>query len=73
MMETDKWQPMIPADEWNAKHPPGTPVRYYPVRGRLESIVTVTRSAAWTLPNGIVVVQLQGRAGSFTVEAVIPL
>jgi hypothetical protein len=35
------------AAEWNAKVPAGTPVRYFPVLGQPESVVSKTRSPAW--------------------------
>lgn len=38
------------ADEWNAAHPVGTPVRYWPVMPKREgeAVDTVTRSEAWS-------------------------
>ncbi len=67
------------ADEWNAKHPPGTPVIYYPImKGGQPFIVkgeksttpveTETRSEAWQLGGGIAVVSLVGKTGGVRLE-----
>lgn len=54
------------ADEWNAAHPVGTPVRYWPVlppHPGIEPLDTVTRSEAWTLGHGEPVASVKGRTG----------
>lgn len=47
------------ADEWNAAHPVGTPVRFWPVMPKREgeAVDTVTRSEAWTSSRAIVLVK----------------
>lgn len=44
------------AETWNATHAVGAKVRYWPVE-------TNTRSEAWTLGDGSVVVMIVGRTG----------
>ncbi len=54
------------ADSWNAAHPIGTTVRYWPVYPPIDSIPpqdTTTRSEAWELGDGSVVVKVVGIAG----------
>jgi len=54
------------AGSWNAAHPVGECVRYWPVYPPVESVPPVetrTRSEAWTLGDGSVVVCIDGRAG----------
>lgn len=57
------------ADEWNADCPIGTPVEYCAVLGgdsgtRYEPpLVTRTRSEAWTLGDGTVIVKIEGLTG----------
>lgn len=49
------------ADEWNAKYPNGTRVRYRSAGS--EPVDTSTRSYAWALGHGEAVVAIHGRAG----------
>ena len=58
------------AAQFNKKYPVGTPVKYHPVIGRPEHWETETRSTAWTLPSGHVVVQIKGRSGSVSINAI---
>lgn len=54
------------AESWNAEHPVGTAVRYWPIWPPMDSVPpidTVTRSAAWALGDGAVVVCIEGRSG----------
>jgi hypothetical protein len=51
------------AEEFNARYPVGTPVRYFPVFGEPFNEMTRTRTPAWVLGNGSPVVSLCGRAG----------
>lgn len=54
------------AEGWNATHPVGTPVRYWPVYPPIDSVPpvdTMTRSEAWALGDGTVVVCIAGRSG----------
>lgn len=51
---------------WNAAHPIGTRVRYWPILPPIDSappLDTTTRSEAWTLGDGSVVVKVVGRSG----------
>lgn len=51
---------------WNAAHPVGTRVRYWPIYPPIESVPpvdTVTRSEAWALGDGSAVVCVDGMAG----------
>lgn len=54
------------ADSWNAAYPVGTKVRYWPVYPPIDSIQpvdTTTRSEAWALGDGTVVVSIAGKSG----------
>lgn len=54
------------AESWNAAHPVGTWVRYWPVLPPIDSappLDTTTRSEAWCLGDGTVVVKIVGRTG----------
>lgn len=54
------------AESWNAAHPVGTKVRYWPVYPPIDGIHpedTTTRSEAWALGDGSVVVSVVGRTG----------
>jgi hypothetical protein len=59
------------AEEWNAAHPVGTAVRYwaiYPPKDGDGPIDTVTRSEAWALGDGTVVVLIKGKTGGVRVS-----
>lgn len=54
------------AESWNAAHPVGTAVRYWPVYPPVDGtppLNTTTRSEAWALGDGSVVVSVVGRTG----------
>lgn len=51
------------AEQWNREYPPGTPVRYWPLKNGRDFIDTRTRSEAWELGHGETVVKLDGRTG----------
>lgn len=54
------------SESWNAAHPVGTRVRYWPIYPPIEAVPpidTTTRSEAWTLGDGTVVVCIVGRSG----------
>ncbi len=56
----------LTATEFNQRFVVGQPVVYTPVRGReatIPPLVTTTRSEAWELGGGTVVVAIKGRAG----------
>ncbi|MFB6813064.1 hypothetical protein ACFCV8_00755 [Streptomyces sp. NPDC056347] len=65
-------QPMT-ADEWNARHPVGTPVLAYPGTRDAEPLDTVTRTPAWTLGHGAAVVSVEGEAGGICLTHVDPI
>lgn len=60
-------------EEWNALFHVGTPVRFWPVRGRAAYEDTQTESEAWALGDGSVVVLVDGRSGGVAVEHCEPL
>lgn len=54
------------AAQWNATHPVGTSVRYWPIWPPIDCVPpvdTVTRSEAWHLGDGTVVVLIAGQSG----------
>lgn len=59
----------LTADEFNAKYPVGTPVRYYPLLDErrnpmgMPPVESVTRTPAWNLGHGDPVVSIEGRTG----------
>lgn len=62
--------PKMSAAEFNAKFPVGTEFDYYSVRGGrevCEPFQTKTRSEAWTLGHGAVVVACDGKAGGLDI------
>lgn len=56
------------ATEFNKRHPIGTKVRYFPIKGKKEHIDTETRSEAWTLGSGHIVVSLKDKSGGVSIE-----
>lgn len=61
------------AESWNAAYPAGTVVRYWPIYPPIESVSPVdtrTRSEAWTLGDGSVVVLIEGKAGGVALSHV---
>lgn len=53
-------------ESWNAAHPVGTAVRYWPVYPPVDGVApldTKTRSEAWALGDGSVVVSVVGKTG----------
>lgn len=60
------YRPAHTAESWNAQYPVGTAVRYWPVYPPVNGeppVDTKTRSEAWTLRDGSVVVLIDGRRG----------
>lgn len=54
------------AESWNADHPIGTRVRYWPIwppSDGFPSVESETRSEAWALGDGSVVVLIAGKSG----------
>lgn len=63
-------------DEWNARHPIGTSVRYWPLVSEPDNYTdTVTRSVAEVLSGHTAVVWLAGKAGCVALDhcAALPL
>ena len=56
------------AEEFNDTYPVGTLVRYQPVKGYVERVDTCTRSGAWTLGHGAVVVKIEGQVGGVSID-----
>ncbi len=60
-------------DNWNAKHPIGTPVtRYKLIKPLREPQETKTRSEAWLMGGHTAMVMVEGLAGGVMVESVKP-
>jgi hypothetical protein len=55
-------------ETWNATFPPGTPVDYYPTRGFGDVRKSKTRSKAWALGHGAIVVQIEDQSGGVSIE-----
>ena len=58
---------------WNINYPPGTPVRYWSVKGNQSYVDTVTRSVAWKLSNGEILVKIDGQSGGVSINHLMPL
>lgn len=61
----------LSVEEFNRLCPIGTEVVYYPVLGDKKSERTVTRSEAWELASGHVVVKIKGRTGGVAIANLI--
>ncbi len=60
------------AEEWNARHPIGTPVVYVPNAGDPQhALRTRTRSNAWALGHGEAVVLVDFRTGCVALDHLI--
>lgn len=60
------------AEEFNQQYPIGTHVTYFPVTGRLSGESrTTTRSKAWTLESGQVLVLIEGKTGGVHIDNVV--
>lgn len=58
----------LTAAEFNELYPVGTRVRFYPLRGEPQFEESRTRSVAWALGHGDVVVLIEGRTGGVSIE-----
>ena len=56
------------AEEFNAKYPIGSLCHYFPIKGEPSHQVTKTRSEAWALGHGDVVVAVEGRTGGVLID-----
>lgn len=61
------------ADDWNARHPVGTPVLFWPGVREGEGRESKTRSEAWALGCGVAVVAVEGHSGGIALDHVEPL
>ena len=57
--------------QWNDRYPIGTPVRYFPIKGQPECRHTKTRSEAWALGHGAIVVKVEGQAGGVSIDHLV--
>lgn len=58
------------AEDFNAAHPVGTPVRYWPGLRRGDGIESVTRTPAWCMGGHTPVVTVEGYAGGIALTHV---
>lgn len=63
----------ICADMFNQKFPVGSRFNYFPVKGIPDSVEVVTRTEAWALGHGAVVVSVNGRAGGVSIAHLKPV
>ncbi|MCB5309239.1 MULTISPECIES: hypothetical protein [Yersinia] len=63
----------LSADKFNQKYPVGSSFKYFPIMGIPDSVEVVTRTEAWTLGHGAVVVSVSGRAGGVSIEHMKPV
>ncbi len=69
-MRSDRRKPKaMTADEWNAKHPVGTPVLVRPIISDPPAYKSRTRSEAWLLGHGDATVLIEGKSGGYFVGA----
>jgi hypothetical protein len=57
-------------EEFNQLFEPGTPVKYHPVIGQPFALPTKTRSEAWEMDSGQLVVQVEGKSGCVSLAAI---
>ncbi|CNI64598.1 hypothetical protein [Yersinia pekkanenii] len=63
----------LSADKFNQKYPVGSSFNYFPIMGIPDSVEVVTRTEAWALDYGAVVVSIIGRAGGVSIEHLKPI
>jgi hypothetical protein len=59
------------AEEFNQRIPIGTPVLYFPSSNSIEFITAATRTEAWELGSGQVVVSITGKSGGVSIAHVV--
>lgn len=64
-------EPDMSVDAFNDTYAIGTACRYYPVAGDSEHLKTRTRSEAWALGHGAVVVKVEGKAGGVDINHLV--
>lgn len=62
----------VSASNFNRRFPVGSRFRYYPVPGIPDWYYVTTRSEAWHMKNGRVVVRVEGMIGGFSVNRMEP-
>jgi len=60
--------PKMTAEEFNTQYPVGTPVMYYSVKTSEHGVTTSTRTPAFDLGSGHVLVSLAGKAGGVSID-----
>ncbi|WP_347253479.1 hypothetical protein [Leminorella grimontii] len=63
----------ISAERFNELYPVGALFRYYHIRGVPDYTTVTTRTPAWALGHGAVVVSVSGRAGGVSIEHLEPI
>uniref|UniRef100_UPI001643BCEE hypothetical protein n=1 Tax=Yersinia rohdei TaxID=29485 RepID=UPI001643BCEE len=63
----------LSAERFNQKYPVGSSFNYFPNRGIPDSVEVVTRTEAWALGHGAVVVSVNDRAGGLSIEHLKPV
>jgi hypothetical protein len=63
----NKWSDLELA-QWAQRHPVGTRVRYWPVRGYEEFRDSTVRSEPWRLGHGMPIVKIEGTAGGVAID-----
>ncbi|EKN3995807.1 hypothetical protein [Yersinia enterocolitica] len=63
----------LSADKFNQKYPVGSCFHYFSIKGIPDSVEVVTRTEAWALGHGDVVVSVNGRAGGLHIEHMKPV
>lgn len=61
----------LTAEAFNVAYPVGAACRYYPIAGEREHDKTKTRSEAWTLGHGALVVKIDGHTGGVDVNHLV--
>jgi hypothetical protein len=61
------------AEKWNAVHPIGTPVLFWPGSRDDHGRQSVTRTPAWVLASGAPVVMVEGYTGGIALTHVDPI
>lgn len=57
-----------PAEIFTEKFPPGTPVKYFPIKGSPACDLCEIRSEAWETASGEVIVKVTGKAGGVSIK-----
>lgn len=63
LTENEEIPAWVNADTFNKKFPVGTMVKYYPIKGKKNYIISKTRTPAWELGCNTPVVSIEGASG----------